>query len=106
MERRPGVRLGCVLLLLAGSAGWAAGRDVGERRPATVRVMSYNLWHGGDAGKQPLEQTVAVIRAAGADVVGLQETAGLAPQGQPRPNRAAQIAGMLGWNHLDQGGAT
>jgi exodeoxyribonuclease-3 len=66
-------------------------------------VMTFNLWHGGDAGKQPLERTVAVIKAARADVVGLQETAG---NGNPRPDRAAEIAKELGWHYFDQGGRT
>jgi endonuclease/exonuclease/phosphatase family metal-dependent hydrolase len=72
----------------------------------TIRVMSFNLWHGGDAGKQPLEQTVAVIKASKADVVGLQETAGLAAAGANRPDNAAKIAKLLGWNYFDQGGYT
>jgi endonuclease/exonuclease/phosphatase family metal-dependent hydrolase len=68
--------------------------------------MSFNLWHGGDAGKQPLEQTIAVISAAQADFVGLQETGGLAPEGQPRPDRAATLAAQLSWNYVDQGERT
>jgi endonuclease/exonuclease/phosphatase family metal-dependent hydrolase len=78
----------------------------GQSMPDTVRMMSFNLWHGGDAGGQPLEQTVAVINAARADIVGLQETAGVAPEGQPRPDRAAEIARRLGWNYVDQGERT
>lgn len=77
-----------------------------EQAAETVRIMSFNLWHGGDAGRQPLEQTLAVIRAARAEIVGLQETAGIAPEGEPRPDRAAQIAKHLGWNYFDQGGGT
>ncbi len=74
--------------------------------PDVVRVLSFNLWHGGDAGKQPLEQTVAVIRESQADVVGLQETTGIAPDDQPRPDRAAEIAERLGWHYVDQGSRT
>jgi endonuclease/exonuclease/phosphatase family metal-dependent hydrolase len=74
--------------------------------PDTVRIMSFNLWHGGDAGRQPLAQTIAVINAARADIVGLQETGGIAPEGQPRPDRAAEIARRLGWNYVDQGERT
>lgn len=74
--------------------------------PEVIRVMSFNLWHGGDAGKQPLEQTVKVIQAAQADIVGLQETAGNDSKGGPRPDRAAEIAKRLRWNYLDQGGRT
>jgi endonuclease/exonuclease/phosphatase family metal-dependent hydrolase len=74
--------------------------------PETVRVMSFNLWHGGDAGNQPLDQTAEVIRRSRADIVGLQETAGLAPEGHPRPDRAREIAKLLAWNYVDQGERT
>jgi len=75
--------------------------------PDVVRVMSFNLFHGGDAGKQPFEQTVAVVKASRADVVGLQETAGHAPtKDAERPDRAAKLAQQLGWYYLDQGGRT
>ena len=71
----------------------------------TVRVMSFNLWHGGDAGRQPLSQTAAVIRAAKADIVGLQETQGYEKDGV-RPDHGRVLAGMLGWNYVDQGDRT
>lgn len=91
----------CLFALLAVAAVGAGPA------PEVVRVMSFNLWHGGDAGKQPLDRTVAVIKEARADVVGLQETAGLAPPGsKDRPDRAAQIAAKLGWHYLDQGDRT
>ncbi|MES2596812.1 MAG: endonuclease/exonuclease/phosphatase family protein [Verrucomicrobiota bacterium] len=77
-----------------------------ESEPELVRVMSLNLWHGGDGGKQPLDQMVTLIRRSQADLVGLQETAGFAPQGQPRPDRTAEIARRLGWHHVEQGGRT
>src|SRR6185503_10867181 len=80
--------------------------DARDNRPISLRIMTFNLWHGGDQGKQPLEQSAQVIRAAAADVVGLQETAGLAPQGQPRPDNAARIAAILGWHYVDQGEGT
>lgn len=74
--------------------------------PDVVRVLSFNLWHGGDAGKQPLDRTIEVVERSRADVVGFQETGGFAPEGEPRPDRAAEIARRLGWHHLDQGGRT
>jgi endonuclease/exonuclease/phosphatase family metal-dependent hydrolase len=95
--------------------------DPAEAPGATIRVMSFNLWHGGDAGGQPIEQSARVIRAARPDAVGLQETHGLPPSVTPdargrqadgrhelqieveRPDRAAQLASLLGWNHCDQG---
>jgi endonuclease/exonuclease/phosphatase family metal-dependent hydrolase len=39
----------------------------------SLRVMSYNIWGGGFTAGQPLSQTAAVISAAGADIIGLQE---------------------------------
>jgi endonuclease/exonuclease/phosphatase family metal-dependent hydrolase len=44
-----------------------------------------------------------VIKAAGADIVGLQEMIGPAPaEGQPRPIQARNLANMLGWYYVDQ----
>ncbi len=90
-----------LMLLLA----IAVPSDVAAAEPLSLRVMTYNLWHGGDAGKQPLEQTVQVIRDAKADIVGLQETGGLSDD-KARPDNAHKIAQALGWHYLDQGGRT
>jgi len=73
--------------------------------PATageLRVMSFNLWVGGAAGGQPIGRSVATIKAAKADIVGLQETHG----GTPRLDSSIEIAEALGWYHFDQGGRT
>lgn len=71
---------------------------------AELRVMSFNLWHGGDAGKQPLSQTAEVIRAAKADLIGLQETGGYEKEkGSGRPDNGRKLAVMLGWHYFDQG---
>ncbi len=67
-----------------------------------LRVMTFNLWHGGDAGKQPLSQSAAVIRAAQADLVGFQETGGFEKDGR-RPNHGRAIADLLGWHYFAQG---
>jgi exonuclease III len=64
--------------------------------------MTFNLWQGGEEGKQPLEQSIKVIEAAKADVVGLQETGGLERDGK-RPDNAQRIAQKLGWHYVDQG---
>jgi endonuclease/exonuclease/phosphatase family metal-dependent hydrolase len=68
--------------------------------------MSFNIREGGDGGGLPLRQTAAVIRAARADVVGLQETTGHAPKGRPSPDNSVKLARMLGWKHFDQGGGS
>lgn len=74
---------------------------------AELRVMSFNLWHGGDAGKQPLSQTAEVIRAAKADIVGLQETGGYEKEkGSGRPDNGRHLAELLGWHYFDQGERT
>lgn len=92
-------RRGCLTLVL-----WL-GMATMSLAAESVRVMSFNLWHGGDAGRQPLSQTAAVIRAAKADVVGLQETHGYEKDGV-RPDHGRALAGMLGWNYFDQGERT
>lgn len=71
---------------------------------AELRVMTFNLWHGGDAGRQPLSQSAEVIRTAKADIVGLQETHGLERDGQ-RPDNGAKLAELLGWHYFNQGGS-
>ena len=98
---RPMIRTGCTLLaLLAISLVPLAAAE-------SVRVMSFNLWHGGDAGKQPLTQTLEVIRAARADIIGLQETGGYEiEKGAGRPDHGRMLAGMLGWHYFDQGERT
>jgi len=65
-----------------------------------IRIMTFNMWHGGDAGKQPLAKSIQTIQIAKAGIVGAQETHGLAT---PRPDNSAKMAASLGWNHIDQG---
>lgn len=98
--------LAIAIICFAGLVCIPAAADSAAHAPETVRILSFNLWHGGDAGQQPIEQTVAVIKQSQADIVGLQETAGLAPEGEPRPDRSAEIAKRLGWHYFDQGGKT
>ncbi len=52
--------------------GTRATRVRGEEKAAGLRVMSYNVFHGGTRW-EPLEQTAAVIKAARADLIGVQE---------------------------------
>lgn len=76
----------------------------------TLKVMSFNIWGGGQNEGKGVEETVAAIRAAGADVVGLQETrlesdpctAEICPA--TGASAAPAIAAALGWHVYDQTG--
>ena len=70
-----------------------------------LRVMTFNLWHGGEAGGQPLAQTINAIKSAKADIIGLQETHGREVNGV-RPDNGQKIADQLGWHYLQQGDRT
>ncbi len=72
----------------------------------SLRVMTFNLWHGGEAGKQPLEQSARVVQAAQADVVGFQESFGQGDSEKAASDNAAKIAQRLGWHYLAQGSGT
>jgi exonuclease III len=91
------IRLAGILALCAAPAG-----------AETLRVMSFNIWGGGANEGKGIEETVAAIKAAGADVVGLQET-----RLEPDPCTATDcpatgdsvapaIAAALGWHVYDQ----
>jgi len=86
----------CALLLATASTSVHAEQ---------LRVMTFNIWVGGEAGRQPLSQTVKVIQAAKADIVGLQEAHGEERDGK-RVDAGRKIAEALGWNHYDQGNRT
>ena len=72
----------------------------------TLRVMTFNIWVGGESGNQPLAQTAAVIKTARADLVGLQEKRGAERPDGTRPENGRLIAEMLGWHYFDQGGGS
>lgn len=74
----------------------------------TLRVMSYNIWGAGGNEDKGIDETVAVIRAADADIVGVQET-----KLEPDPCTATDcvavsasiapaLAKALGWYVYDQ----
>ena len=89
-------------LLIATTFALPAGAET------TLRVMSYNVWGGGGNEGKGVDETVAAIRAAGADIVGMQETR-LEPDPCTATDCAATgesvapaIAKALGWYHYDQ----
>lgn len=82
------------LLAAAAAAPLAAcaPRAAAPRRP--LRVVTFNIWH--DAGNWPLRLKLIVdaLRAADADVIGLQEV--LQDAKKNLPNQAETIAAALG----------
>ncbi|RCW28470.1 exonuclease III [Ciceribacter lividus] len=73
-----------------------------------LTVMSFNIWGGGANEGKDVAETAAVIRAAGADIIGIQET-------KPEPevceaddckpvgeSVAAKLAEALGFHYYDQ----
>jgi exodeoxyribonuclease-3 len=70
---------------------------------AEITVMSFNVWGGGANEGKPIDETVAAIRAAGADVVGVQETRLEGPDCTAEacpaqgPSVAAALAEALGY---------
>jgi endonuclease/exonuclease/phosphatase family metal-dependent hydrolase len=74
----------------------------------TLTAMSFNIWGGGANEDKPVDETVAAIRAAGADIVGIQETR---LEGDPctadscppaGPSAAPAIAAALGYHLYEQ----
>lgn len=74
----------------------------------TLKVMSYNIWGGGGNEGKGIEETVAVLKAANPDIIGMQETR-LEPEDCTAESCAAvgesvakAIAGALGYHYYDQ----
>ena len=60
-----------------------------ESKPIPVKVLTFNIWYGGD--QLDFSAVIAAIKAADADVVGLQE-----PDG-----KTLQIAALAGYPYAD-----
>jgi len=76
--------------------------------PTELTVMSFNIWGGGANEEKDVSETAAVIRAAGADIIGVQETKpepdvcdadDCVPTG---PSVAEKLAKALGFHYYDQ----
>ena len=89
------------LLACALAAGPAAAET-------TLRIMSYNIWGGGGNEAKGVEETVAVLKAANPDIIGIQETRlegadCTADQCPPQGDSVAKaIAEALGYQYHDQ----
>ncbi len=91
-------------LLLALLVGGPAHAD-----PTTLTVMSFNIRGGGANDGKDVSETVAAIKAVGADIIGIQETRlegepCTAESCHPRGDSvASKIAQALGYHYVDQG---
>jgi exonuclease III len=78
------------------------------RADTALTVMTFNIRGGGANADKPVDETAAVIRAAGADIVGIQETRREAPdcaeESCPPASEsvAARLAAALGYHCYDQ----
>ena len=63
-------------LRLYASASFAALMSISPAALAdtTLSVMTFNVYGGGANDSKPVDETVAAIKAAGADIIGMQET--------------------------------
>lgn len=73
-----------------------------------LTVMTFNIWGGGQNAGKPVDETAAVIRAVGADIIGVQE---VKPEPNPctaescvptGPSIAKALAEKLGYHYLEQ----
>lgn len=68
--------------------------------PATIKVMTWNIHHGADKDEQDrLLQMGRLIRASGADIVGLQEVDSVCARSWNR-DQAAELASQSGMEHV------
>jgi endonuclease/exonuclease/phosphatase family metal-dependent hydrolase len=89
-----------LMLPLAVVALMAGGRTAAAEE---LTLMSFNMWGAGANAKKPIDETVAAMKATGADIIGAQETV---PEPDPCTadacpasdnSRAAEIAKALGY---------
>jgi len=74
----------------------------------SLKVLSVNLWHGGEMSGLPLDATAQLIRQSGAHFIGMQEVASKPIDNDSyhlRELNTRKIAALLGpeWNYFDQG---
>jgi endonuclease/exonuclease/phosphatase family metal-dependent hydrolase len=76
----PACKLLVTLLVLTAllPACTSAPRSAEADTPATLRVLTWNIWHGGreDGAEEGPRKVAEIIRQSGADVVAMQETYG------------------------------
>jgi len=93
------------LLLSAALLALSQSPALAETR---LKIMSFNIWGGGQNEGKGVDETVAAIKAAGADIIGVQETRlesdPCTAESCPAtgPSAAKAIAEALGFYYYDQ----
>lgn len=81
---------GLLLVLLLFCSVLAVQAQEAGPKPVEIRVMTFNIWVGGEL--VDFNQVVETIKAARADIVGLQEAGG----------NTRRLAEALGWSHASE----
>ena len=63
-----------IRVLLAAALILASVAAPSRAEQTSLTVMTYNIWGGGANEQKPIDETVAVIKAVNADIIGVQET--------------------------------
>ena len=61
-------------LLLAAALMLASIASPARAEQTSLTVMTFNIWGGGANEQKPIDETMAVIKAVNADIIGVQET--------------------------------
>lgn len=61
-------------LLLATTLTFVLAAAPSRAEQTSLTVMTFNIWGGGANEQKPIDETVAVIKAVNADIIGVQET--------------------------------
>ncbi|MBM3666245.1 MAG: hypothetical protein FJW90_01975 [Actinobacteria bacterium] len=104
MGKKARITIAAVVLICAAGVATACGSD----DETELTAMSFNVWGGGANEGKPIDQTVAAIEAADADLIGVQETrlegdvctADFCPAAGP--SVAKEIADALGYEVYEQ----
>ena len=63
-----------IRLLIAVALTLASVAAPARAEQTSLTVMTFNIWGGGANEQKPIDETVAVIKAVNADIIGVQET--------------------------------
>lgn len=83
-------------------SGMIGAKASTDNNMKTLRIMTFNIWGGGVNENKPINDTVAVIRAANADIVGMQETRAEECSPGVGESAAEAIATALGFYYYEQ----